>query len=162
MFNITHSIKKTLFFYCSGDKGVQKLNLGIPLRIYEIPVIVKTTKVPYRDFHNLSQFFHIVSTMRFFLISDPKFSLSHKPLCCIFYLWIVSFVADTFVHSSSSVLSNGCNISSQLSTVFHSREDKPIGKCNHSYLIKEFAQGGENRTQLLALSQILQCWWWTV
>lgn len=40
---------------------------------------------------------------------------------------------------------------------FTREEDEPIGNCSHSSAIKELAWGEESRTQLLALSQILQC-----
>lgn len=64
MFNIAHNRKKPLFFYCSGGKGVQELNLGIQFRICNIPIILKNIEIPYRDFHRPFQFFPIVSPMR--------------------------------------------------------------------------------------------------
>lgn len=131
---------------------MQELNLGIQLRICNTPVILKNTEVPYRDFHSL-QFFHTVSSLKFFLISELNFPC-HINLSTVFFICEFLFFADPFIHSSSSVLSNGCNISFQLLT---QKEDKPVGNCNHSYVIKEFTQGEENRTQLLALSRILQC-----
>lgn len=49
--------------------------------------------------------------------------------------------------------SNGFLLSS-LQVLIRQRNE-PIGNCNNSSVIKEFAQGEENRIQLLALSQML-------